>query len=216
MANTVSTIQDRVRWESRDSNFDLTSTDGQTVLNGMYRRLASIIPWPELNRSDTSASTTVNQESVTWPSVKFIDVTNIEIQDPDRNLNYQTIVPARTEAEWSELRNQDASFPQLYKRSHDGTQNVILFAPKPDAGSLTVRVTGQIEPTAITAAASTTVFISDIPDDILAYMIAADIAAKRSQPQRAQELIRMSAELLSAIAGKEITPAELKSDTENG
>ena len=216
MSDTLTQLQVKVRWQSRDSAFSLTDDTGLAVTNGMYRRLAAIIPWPELNRTDTSRSTTEDQEAVTWPSVKFADVTSVELQDPNDNLKYQVIVPARTEQEWSIAREAPAGFPQMYKRAHDGTQNVVQFAPKPNTGSLTVRVTGYIEPTEVTAAASTTVFIAETPDDILSLMISADIADKRNQPVRAQSLAKRAAELLSGIAGREITPAEIKSDVESG
>lgn len=216
MAETVTAIQTKVRWESRDSSFSLTDTNGLSLTNTIYRRLAAIIPWPELHRTDTSAATALNTEAVTWPSVKFIDVTQIEMQDPSDSSDYKTIVPARTELEWSLEREKTATFPTMYKRGNDGTQNVIQFAPAPTAAALSIRITGQIEPTEVTAGASETVFISQTPDDALAYLIAADVADKRNQPQRSQALVRKAAELLSAVSGREITPAELKSDTESG
>jgi len=215
MADTVSNIATRVQWLARDSAFSLTDTTGLQITNYVYRRLAAIIPWAEFNRTDTSASTTANQEAVTWPSVKFIDVTQVEIQDPSDNLNYHEIVPVRTEVEFSELRREQPSFPETYKRSHDGTQNIVQFAPAPDTGSLTVRITGQIEPDEVTAGASTTKFIGYMPDDILAHMIAADICYKRNQGDRAGQLLSVAAELLSSISGKEITPAELKTGGSN-
>jgi hypothetical protein len=125
--------------------------------------------------------------------------------------SYRTIVPARTELEWSILREQEVGYPQVYKRGHDGTQNVLMFAPKPNTSSLTVRITGQIEPTELSASSSQTVFIGNTPDDIMAFLIAADVADKRNQPGRAQALVGRAAELLSTIAGREITPSELKS-----
>ena len=210
MSDTVSNIETRVQWLARDSAFSLTDSSGLQIINYVYRRLAAIIPWPELNRTDTSASTTANQEAVTWPSVKFIDVTQIEIQDPDDDLNYHEIVPARTEIEFSELRREEPLFPEVYKRSHDGTQNIAQFVPAPKTGSLTVRITGQTEPTEVTAGASTTVFVGFTPDDILAHMIAADVCDKRNQADRANKLLSVAAELLSSIAGREIVPSELK------
>lgn len=210
MSDTVSNIETRVQWLARDSAFSLTDTTGLQIINYVYRRLAAIIPWAEFNRTDTSASTTAGQEAVTWPAVKFIDVTQVEMQDPDDNLNYHEIVPVRTEVEFSELRRQQPSFPEVYKRSYDGTQNVVQFAPAPETGSLTVRITGQVEPTDVTAGASMTTFIGYTPDDILAHMIAADVCYKRNQADRAGQLLSVAAELLSGIAGKEITPAELK------
>lgn len=210
MSDTVSNIEDRVQWLARDKNFSLIDTQGLAILNYTYRRLSAIFPWGEFNRTDTSASTTANQEAVTWPSVKFIDVTQIEMQDPEDDLNYHEIVPVRTEGEFSALRAEEPSFPQVYKRANDGTQDIVQFAPAPKTGSLSVRITGQIEPTALTTSASTTSFIGVIPDDVLAYMIAADIADKRNDPQRSNKLISVASELLSSIAGREITPAEIK------
>jgi hypothetical protein len=210
MADTVSNIETRVKWLSRDTAFSLIDTTGLEITNYVYRRLAAMIPWPEFNRTDTSASTTANQEAVTWPSVKFIDVTQIEIQDPDDNLNYHEVVPLRTEVEFSELRRRQPSFPEVYKRSHDGTQNVVQFAPAPQTGSLTIRITGQVEPSEVTAGASTTNFIGYTPDDILAHMIAADICNKRNQEARANQLLSVAAELMTGIAGREVTPSELR------
>jgi hypothetical protein len=215
MSDTVANIQATVRWLARDSTFSLIDTQGLRILNYVYRRLSAIIPWPEFNREDTSASTTAGQEAVTWPAVKFIDVTQVEIKDPSDNLNYQVVAPARTEVEFSSLRNEEASFPQLYKRTNDGTQDIVQFAPAPKVGSLTVRIIGQTEPTALATSASTTEFIGLIPDDVLAYMIASDIMDKRNQPERAQQLLSVAAELLSSIAGREITPAELKTGPSN-
>lgn len=215
MADTVSNIETRVQWLARDSSFSLTDTTGLQIINYVYRRLAAIIPWPEFNRTDTSASTTANQEAVTWPAVKFIDVTQLEMQDPADDLNYHEIVPARTEVEFSDLRREEPSFPEVYKRSYDGTQNVVQFAPAPDTGSLTIRITGQIEPAEVTAGASTTTFIGYMPDDILAHMIAADILSKRNQDTQANKLLSVAAELLSSISGREVTPAELKTGDRN-
>lgn len=212
MADTVANIQTRVRWLARDTIYSLIDTSGLSILNYNYRRLASIIPWSEFNREDTSRSTTANQEAVTWPTVSFVDINLVEMKDPADNLNYHEIVPARTEIEFSALRNQEPSFPEVYKRTHDGTQNVIKFAPAPQVGSLTVRITGQIEPTALATSASTTAFIGTVPDDILAYMVAADIMDKRNQADRANKLLALAGELLSGLAGREIVPAELRSE----
>lgn len=212
MADTVTTLQTKVRWEARDQEFSLTDATGLVVVNAAYRRLASLVHWPELHRTDTSATTTANQEAVTWPSVSFIDVTSVELQNPDDDLNYRFIPPATTELEWSIARAKEAGFPEMYKRLHDGTQNVMLLAPAPCV-ALTVRISGQIEPAEVTAAAATTVFISTTPDDVLSYLIAADVADKRGQPNRAQALYGKAAEVLSALSGQEITPAELKART---
>lgn len=216
MADTVTGIETKVKFLARDENYSLTDTEGLSNVNRVYRRLSAIIPWSELNRSDETASTTSGSESVTWPATKFIDVTLVEMQNPQDNNKYYDIAPVTTEVEFSQLRRNDNGFPEAYKRFNDGTQNVVLFAPAPDTGSLTVRITGQIEPDELTAGSSTTVFIGYTPDDILAYLVASDIMSKRNQPERAMELLQMASELLSTIAGREITPKEIKPDIANG
>lgn len=212
MATTISNLQTLVRWEARDSQFSLTDSNGLSIGNAVYRRLAALIDWPELNYQDTTLSTTAGTEKYTWPTTyDFIDVTGIEIQDPYDNSKYKMVSPAPSEFEFGLMRAKENAFPELYKRGNDGTNNVLYLAPAPNISSLTIRITGQIEPTAYTLASSTTVFISSSADDALSYLIAADLLDKREQPQRAQRLVGRASEVLSRIAGREITPDELRS-----
>ena len=212
MSSTITALLNLVKWESRDSQFSLTDSTGIAVGNAIYRRLAALIPWPELNRQDVSLTTTAGTESYTWPATNdYIDVTSIEVQDPYGNLKYKQVTSAPSEFEWNLARQKNNSFPELYKRGHNGTNNLLYLAPAPNVSSLIIRITGQIEPTAYTVGADTTVFISSSADDALAYLIAADILDKRAQPQRAQSLVGRAAEVLSRIAGREITPDEIRS-----
>jgi len=212
MAKTIATIQSLVRWECRDQTFSLVDTSGLQIGNSLYRRLCALIEWPELNREDSTLSTTSGTEKYTWPATNtYIDITGIEIQDPYDNSKYKQVSAAPSELEFNLMREKPKAFPELYKRGHDGTNNVLRLAPKPDTTGLTIRLTGQIEPAEYTGSTDTTVFIMSSADDALSYIIAADVLDKREQPQRANRLVGRAAELLSRIAGKEITPDELKS-----
>lgn len=217
MAQTVTNIQTKVRWEIRDEAYDLTDTTGLAVFNMIYRRLASFLPWPELLRSDTSLTTTSGTEDYTWPSSPiFIDVLSVEIQNPEADMRYCTIAPVQTFSEMTVERGKKKDFPLVYMRAHDGSNHVLRLAPTPDTSSLTVRITGIIEPTEVTSGTDTTIFLNRSSDDVLSLLIAADVSSKRGMEDRSQMLILRASELLSVLSGKEITPYELKSLVGNG
>ena len=208
MATAITNIQSRVRWEARDSDFSLIDTTGLSIANMAYRRLAAIVEWPEFNQSITVAAT-ADTEAITWPTTPvFSDVTSVEMQDGDDNDAYKVVYPVRSELEWSITRKETASFPKVYKRFNDGTNDQILLAPAPKAAQL-VRITGKVEPTAFSTSLSATEFISSTADDVLAYVIASDIMYKRNQPNRAQMLMQKVAQILSSMTGKEVVPSEL-------
>ena len=210
MAKQLSVIQSLVQWEARDDTIDLTTVQSLSFVNMLYRRVGALLTWSELSRADVSLSTTADTEEYTWPTTNvYVDVTSIEIQDPCDDLKYKQIVPAKTELEFTRERNKEASFPIIYRRFHNGTTNVIQFAPKPDTASLTVRINGVIEPTDLTESTSTTIFLNNIVDDALAFLIAADIMDQRGFAERSLLLIKRASEILSLIAGREVTVAEL-------
>lgn len=210
MAQTLSTIETLTRFHARDDSITLTNTQGLAVSNAAYRRLCNIHQWPELTREDTSLSTSDGTESYTWPSsTVFIDVTKVELQDPQDNLRYKLIAPVRTELEWSLERAKVKDFPIFYKRGHDGTNHRLYFAPIPATSSLIIRITGLIEPTAFSTSASTTIFLNTVVDEILAFMISADIMHNRAQPDQAQILLKSASDSLSVFTGREIRPEEI-------
>lgn len=211
MAQTLSSIQVLARYESRDQSLDLTTTEGLAVANMLYRRIVLLVDWTELIRTDTSLSTTAGTSSYTWPSTNvYMDVKAIEIQDSEDENKYKVIAPVRTELDWSIQREKENSFPLVYRRHHNGTNNVVEFAPTPNIGSLTVRIIGKIEPTAFTSASSTTLFLNNSADEALALLIASDVADKRNQTTRSEQLLRRASEILSSLSGKDITPSEIK------
>ena len=205
-------INEIVVYESRDTKIDLTSTTetpGLAVFNMMYFRVAGMIRWPELQIEYTSLTTTADIGIYTFPtSPIYTNVTAVEMQDPADENAYKPITEARTENEWLRERRKKSGFPLLYRRNYSSEQK-IEFAPAPDTASLTIRIIGDTEPTALTEGLDETIFTTNIADHALAMFICADIANKRGQPNRAIELVQKGAEFLSTIAGKEITPAEL-------
>ena len=210
MSKTLAQIQTVVRFESRDESIDLSSSELLPLVNLIYRRIGNLGEWAELVRTDTSLTTTAGTNSYTWPSVSFSNVSLIEIQHPDLGMRYESVPAASGEALWAKYRKWENEFPVLYKREHNGTNNLVSFAPTPDVSSLTIRITGVIEPPELTSSGDATIWIQSSMDDAMAYLISADIAAKRGYPQRSQELVARAAEVLGRLAGREITPAELR------
>jgi len=216
MAKSLGQIQKLVQWEARDNQYDLTTTQGLAVANYIYRRLVMLLAPPEFSREDTTLGSTADTVKYTWTvGVTFMDVRLVEMQDPDNNDAYTVIPLARTEMEFSVERKKASDFPTVYKRGYDGSNQVIYFAPAPAESGKSVRVSGIAEPTELVSSGDITQFISAATDDGLALLIAADIMSKRQFPDHAAELIQRASEVLSQVAGKEITPAEISSRVAN-
>ena len=77
--------------------------------------------------------------------------------------------------------------------------DAIAFRPYPSTADQRIRVTGSLEPTAMTGLDSTTAFISDFPDDILARLIAADWLFHESERDKAQEQLAIAGNMLKTI-----------------
>lgn len=213
MAQTLGTIQTAAAYYARDTGLDLTTANSQglAISNQVYRDVAALLSPSELNRTDTSLTTTADTEEYTWPSSPiFIDVTSIEVQDPTNELKFARIDPVVSNDDWTDYRNGKSCFPRVYKRAHNGSNNVIQLAPKPKTAGLTIRITGIVEPTAFSGTSSTTVFLSNIVDDAISILIAASFSSKRAQPQRSAELVNLASRKLSAVAGREIQPSEIQ------
>lgn len=210
MALTLSEIQTLVRHEVRDNSLDLTSGTGLSVANMLYRRYSSFIAWPELTRTST-LTTTAGSSVYTWPSDNsYSDVRIIEIQNPDKDLDFTPVVPARSEIVYTKYSGYPKGFPVVYRRDNDGISNILNLAPAPNVTGLTIRIKGVVEPNNLSSGSSETVFLNKSSDDGLAYLISADYASKRAQPQRAQALLAVVTEVLSRRAGKEVLPEEVK------
>lgn len=216
MSLSLNEIQTLVRWEARDSKIDLTDASSLAVFNMLYRRMSALFLWPELTRTDSSLSTTSGDSTYTWPSTnRYIDVTLVEMQNPFNDNKYDPIMPARTEITFAEESTKPNGFPTVYRRTHDGTNHILEFAPAPDTSSLGIRIKGLIEPTALADGGESTVFLTKLADDALVFLIAADYAAKREDAERSNELLSRTAEILTALSGREILPSELKIQMQN-
>lgn len=221
MATTIANLQTRIRFEARDDDLDFatddsasptTPTDNRQILNMNYRRVVMLLRSYELYDEDVTIPTVDAQAAYTWPTGKtFWDVISVEIQNPAKNLKYKLVPKIEDMAEFAEHRARKDGFPLGYRRSSSSGTDQIVFAPAPNFVG-TIRISGLIEPTDLLytgGSPSTTVFVSTLADDALVYLTAATFANKRNFPTRAQILKQKAAEVLSAVAGREISLAEI-------
>ena len=86
MAKTLAELQIGVRHHARDDSLVLTDTNTLASVNRIYRNLASLLPWPELRRQDTSITTISGTTTYNWPTtINFLDIRSVEIQDDEDN-----------------------------------------------------------------------------------------------------------------------------------
>jgi hypothetical protein len=217
MAKTLTQIETLVKWEARQSDFSCTSVSGLAIFNMIYLRVAAMFPWPELYKADASLVTIADSGEYTWPSsVMFSNVNLIQIQDTEDDLKYKVISPTPTELDFVEAHEEPASFPRYYKRIVNSSNvKKLCFAPHPKYSGALITISGTYEPTEFTQGSDATVFLNKNVDNAIALLIAANIMDKRDYPKRAQRLTAKAAELLSSVAGKEITPIELRDTVEN-
>ena len=198
MAKTLGEIQDHVRYLLEDDSVIIVSGYGLENTNTIYRSLCSKFPWKELRRVDTSLGTTDGTGDYQFPtSPVFTSILSIEVlstkpdvakfdeaifgfdefhDDPEEN-SFKFVAPAPNEWEWNiQGKLAKTATPKLYKCYHNGTNSRIEFRPPPNETiANAIRITGIIEPTALTNKDSTTVFMKKDVDDALGLMIAADI-----------------------------------------
>ena len=212
MAATLTAIQDQVRELAREGDLDLTLAVNLALVNRTYRTMAAMHKWPELRRVTAfAATTTAGTSAYTFPtSVKYTDITGIEMEDPEDDLKYKIIPFSQSELDWNAAGLDDDQFPRVVMMQHDGTNLQTAFRPAPDVTALAIRAIGYIEPTALTVGGSTTIWYSATADDVLAYFIAASFQAQKNDMAHAQFLLARASTLISPLIGREVTPAELK------
>ena len=212
MAATVTSIQDNVRELSREGDLDLTLAVNLALFNRTYRTMAAMHKWPELRRVTAfTATTTAGTSAYTFPtSVKYTDITGIEIQDPEDDSKYKFIPFSQSELDWNEAGQGPDDFPRVAMMQHDGTNLQTAFRPAPDVAALAIRAIGYIEPTALTVAGSTTIWYSATAYDVLACLIAANLQAQKNDMTHAQFLLARASTLISPLIGREVTPKQLK------
>lgn len=214
MAQSISQLQTSVRNIARMGDIDLTTPTNLARVNRFYRIVAGVDKWPEFRRSDISITTVNGTGSYTFPSVAFWDVTMVELQDWDDDNKYKTVPSSTDESEWSMSSTEVDDFPRMYLRSHDGTDNVIEFRPIPRQAA-TLKITGYIEPDELDSV-GTTIFQNIKLDDALIHLIAADLAIYKNNLQHAKTLADIGAQIISKVAGREVTVKELGLFVEGG
>jgi hypothetical protein len=210
MAKSVSELQDGMRFKGADDSIVITEGEGLQNLNNIYRKQASVLPWQELLREDTSILTTSAVRN-TWPlEPVFLDVKLVEIQDGDDGDDYKPIFPAPDYNSLSESRRKaKQGVPDYYLRLSTANEQQIEFAPGPKYSGKTVRRLGVIEPVELEGASSYTVFLPRIADDALEWMLAGMYLERDGFIPQAQVRYGRAQEIFEQLFGKELVPDEL-------
>lgn len=209
MPETLSNIQDQVRHLARDDSVDITSGTGLGVANRINRGMAALIQPTELITIDTSLTTVDGTETYTWPSVIWAAISNVEIQDTNDGDKYRVVKPPPNEFRWTRAGAASNGFPWFYRRQVDSGTSKLALRPIPSFAK-TIRITGPVEPTALSDGSSTTQYLQFQIDDNLARLIAADYLVKRAQGEMAADLIAKASGELSNLSEHEIKPQQLK------
>ena len=211
MSATVTTIQTKVRELDREDALDLMVAGNMALLNVCYLTLGMLARHVELRRTTAfSSTTTKGTAAYAWPTTPaYVDVTLVEIQDHEDGLKYKPVLPARSEWNFNRLRREPDDLPREYMREHNGTVNQAILAPAPAYTGLTVRATGYIEPTKLAIASDATIFQSESLDEALAYMFSGNHMIVKGDPGYAESMLRVAAQILSRIVGREVEPGEL-------
>lgn len=201
MAITVSSLQVKVRTWMDDDNVVLTGASNLAVVNEVYRGLLS--PdykllgrqvgrnWPENTRENTATTLTAGTSQYSWPSSPqfILDTVYLEYLDVS-NSNHPTPVYECTDmAEWTELTDGQRGTPIRWRLIDVSGTLKLDLRPIPDTTSDVIRITGQIEPTALTTATGSTIFRNVNIDAALSKFIAAAFKAKYGERDRAMDLI---------------------------
>jgi len=174
---TLSEIQTLARIYARNQNLDLTTSgsNGLATANLVYRQLASMLPWPELRRVDTSLVTVADQEEYDWLDTSvatYQNVVTLELQDGDNNDKYEIITLSPDEVTWNESGHKTAqAIPDHYVMFSTNILNRIAFRPVPKYAK-TIKITGIIEPEELLEGNSKVAFTTKSAGDALAFMIA--------------------------------------------
>lgn len=210
MAKSVSDIQDGMRFKGAEDTITVTEGEGLRNLNNIYRRVAAILPWPELMQEDTALTTTAATR-YTWPaSPVFLDLRMVEIQDGDDNNFYKPFWPASDMNTLAAARRKLVqSVPDFYFRMTIGRVQKIELVPGPKYSSKTIRRTGIVEPAELKGADGETVFTQYIADDALEHTLAGYYQERDGFMDRAAANFRNAQEIWQKLFGKEIVPDEL-------
>lgn len=214
MADTLTNIQDGVRFWSDDSNLTVTSGTNLRIANTVYQGMFS--PeytfmgvhvgrrWPEATQEDTSLTMVAGTEAYNWPtSPVFKGPFVIEGLDTNDNNEPYLILPAPDLTTWSAYDQNTNDRPVYWRRIDASGTAKLELRPKPDQTD-GIRINGLIEVTEFTGGSDSTVFLNTQSDRAYAMLLGAHFLAKRGKPGRALEVVQMAAGLLPA---HDITPS---------
>lgn len=207
---SIAEMEVRIQGLTRDDEYVLTREEELDRLNRVNRYMAGLGKFAEFRRSDESVTTTDGTNEVSMPaSPVFSDLTLVEVADPEDGNKLHEVPFAMDEMRHGQAMRAEDGFPESVVRSHDGSSNQLQFAPAPDFAG-TVRLTGYVEPDEIdNVSVTTTPYYSEMADDALAHLVAADVQFEREFRGQGEYLLRRASAGLSDYLGREISPAEL-------
>lgn len=202
---TLSDLQDDIRFWTNDSALTITSGTNLRVFNIVYQGMLS--PdysllgvkigrrWPERVREDTSLTMVVGTEQYAYPvSPKTIDPVYVEGLDADTSEPY-TIAWVPDMNTWSSYDLTGNSRPVYCRLIDVSGSTKLALRPKPSKTD-GIRITGLVEVTDLTSGSSETIFRNKNSENALAMLVAAVFKSKRGETGRALELINMAKGLL--------------------
>lgn len=226
MARTVADLELGVRFHSGDNALSLTSATNLGVLNRVYRRMATVLEWPEFLVEDTSLTTVAGQSSYTFPALAAtVPVVLYSVEMEGRHgtyslfgeslfgdsffgagsVEYRRIAEPPSELLWADAGIRDAvDWPWYYRRTGTGATDNIEFRPAPATAGRSIRIRGMRQPTVLTGSSSTTEFYSDVADDALEKLFAAEYAKREGFTQVHQEQLTEANFLLSGLFNREV------------
>jgi len=237
MARTLTLIETGVQYLAKDTAIVLTTASSSALkaVNRIYRGLVLALPWGEYTQEDTSLTTTADTTRYTWPStVVFADVKSIEIlgdntQVHDTGLglfdtvtyqaattDYRTVHKPPTERDWVEAGQRPSQrSPEFWKMVNVSGVMKLELRPAPTTSSQTIRITGIIEPTELTAGSSTTLFLQSSADDALEHLIASDILMHDGMAQEGAQALQKGQGILQQLFTKDQVTMELVKEVVN-
>lgn len=209
MAKTLTEIETLVKFFARDDSITLTTDPGLSIVNSIYRALASLLPWSEFRKTVSSTAVTITGTNLyAWVTTNaFSDVKSVEVETTATSSVFQRLVIPETEWDWN-LAAQTANTRPVYYMRVNSSGNKVEIRPAPDYSGGAIQVIGIVEPSDLTIGGSTTDFLLSSADDALAYIISASFAIRDGFGDLAQINTQRATEILQKIFSVEQVPKE--------
>jgi hypothetical protein len=156
--------------------------------------------------STTTSWTYTIDDGSSIPPGEYYSIASVEVENSASSEEYNVLLKAKSEAEWSLTAKDAASVPVYYRRINDGGVNSIELNPAPNYTGGALKITGYLEPTPLLNSSSTTLFLSSIPDYVIARLLASDYLLLSGNTARAKEYEKKALEDLKIMTDKELIP----------